>query len=108
LADRITRITPGQKVSYVADVAYTAANVKKIISLAKNSDHLFIEAAFLEAQRDLAAEKRHLTARQAGELAARCGARQYTIFHFSPRYQGQEDLLRREADAAYAWNQSKS
>ena len=107
LADRIARITPGQKVSYVADVAYTPANVKKIISLAKNSDHLFIEAAFLEAHRDLAAEKRHLTARQAGELAARCGARQYTIFHFSPRYQGQEDFLYREADEAYAQNQSK-
>jgi ribonuclease Z len=101
LADQIAMITAGQKVSYVADVAYNAANVEKIIALAQDSDHLFIEAAFLHAQQDLAAEKNHLTARQAGELAARCAARQFTIFHFSPRYVGQEDLLYREATEAY-------
>ncbi len=102
LADQIAMITPGQKISYIADVAYNAANVKKIISLAQDSDHLFIEAAFLEAHRDIAAEKHHLTARQAGELAARCGARRFTIFHFSPRYMDQEDLLYQEANEAYA------
>lgn len=104
LADHIAMVTPGQKISYIADVAYTPANADKIISLAQDSDHLFIEAAFLDAQQDLAAEKHHLTARQAGELAARCGARQFTIFHFSPRYLGQEDLLYQEAEAAYAEN----
>ena len=104
LADRIAIITPGQKISYIADVAYTPANADKIIALAQNSDHLFIEAAFLDAQQNLAAEKHHLTARQAGELAARCGARQFTIFHFSPRYLGQEDLLYQEAKAAHAEN----
>ncbi len=102
LAGQIAMVAPGQKISYIADVAYSPANAERIISLAKDSDHLFIEAAFLEAQRNLAAEKHHLTARQAGELAARCGARQFTIFHFSPRYLGQEDLLYREATAAYA------
>ncbi|MGD2096295.1 MAG: ribonuclease Z [Desulfobacterales bacterium] len=104
LADQIAMITAGQKISYIADVAYNAANVEKIIALAKDSDHLFIEAAFLHAQQDLAVEKHHLTARQAGELAARCGARQFTIFHFSPRYTGQEDLLYREANEAYTLN----
>jgi ribonuclease Z len=105
LADQIAMITPGQKISYIADVAYNAANVEKIIALAKDSDQLFIEAAFLHAQQDLAVEKHHLTARQAGELAARCAARQFTIFHFSPRYIGQEDLLYREANEAYVLNQ---
>jgi ribonuclease Z len=104
LADRIAMVTPGQKISYIADVAYSPANAEKIIALAKHSDHLFIEAAFLDAQQDLAAEKHHLTARQAGELAARCGARHFTIFHFSPRYIGQEDLLDQEAREAYASN----
>ncbi len=104
LADQIAMITAGQKISYIADVAYNAANAEKIIALAKDSDHLFIEAAFLHAQQDLAAEKHHLTARQAGELAARCAARQFTVFHFSPRYIGQEDLLYREANEAYALN----
>ena len=105
LADQIAMMTPGQKISYIADVAYNEANVEKIIALAKDSDHLFIEAAFLHTQQDLAAEKHHLTARQAGELAARCAARQFTIFQFSPRYIGQEELLYREANEAYALNQ---
>ena len=105
LADQIAMITPGQKISYIADVAYNAANIERIIALAKDSDHLFIEAAFLHSQQGLAAEKHHLTARQAGELAARCAARQFTIFHFSPRYIGQEDLLYREANEAYVLNQ---
>ena len=69
--------------------------------MAKNSDHLFIEAAFLETHRDIAAEKNHLTARQAGVMAARAGAKQFTIFHFSPRYIDHEDLLQKEARIAY-------
>ena len=104
LADQIAMITAGQKISYIADAAYNTANVEKIIALAKDSDHLFIEAAFLHAHQDLAAQKHHLTARQAGELAARCAARQFTIFHFSPRYIGKENFLYQEANEAYALN----
>jgi ribonuclease Z len=101
LVEQIALITPGQKVAYIADVAYTPENQKKIILLAKDSDHLFIEAAFLEVHKDIAAAKHHLTARQAGALAARAGAKQFTIFHFSPRYTDQEDLLQTEAREAY-------
>jgi ribonuclease Z len=101
LARQIAMITPGQKISYITDAAYNPTNTEKIISLAKNSDHLFIEAAFSEAHRDIAEEKHHLTARQAGELAARAEVKQFTVFHFSPRYLGQEHLLYREATEAY-------
>ena len=38
---------------------------------------------------------------QAGELAARTGAKQFKIFHFSPRYTDQESLLYEEAFEAY-------
>ncbi len=101
LTQQIAMITPGQKISYIADVAYNPTNAEKIISLVKNSDHLFIEAAFSEAHKDIAKEKHHLTARQAGELAARAKAKQFTVFHFSPRYLGQERLLSQEATEAY-------
>jgi len=101
LAEQIALISPGQKISYIADVAYSSQNQEKIISLAKDSDHLFIEAAFLEKHKTIAAQKHHLTARQAGTIAARAGAKQFTIFHFSPRYTGQADLLQDEARAAY-------
>jgi len=104
LADQVAMITPGQKIAYIADVAYSSKNQEKIISLAKDADHLFIEAAFLEVHNDIAAEKHHLTARQAGTLAARAGAKQFTVFHFSPRYADQEHLLQEEAGEAYAFH----
>ncbi len=107
LVDRLTIITEGQKIAYVADAAYTPANIEKIINLAKNTDHLFIEAAFLEKDIDHATEKRHLTARQAGELAGLANAKRFTLFHFSPRYQDAEDLFYNEAKKAYQQNKRR-
>jgi ribonuclease Z len=82
-------------------VAYSRSNPEKIVAFARDSDHLFIEAAFLEKHRDIAAEKGHLTAWQAGTLAAKAGVKQLTPFHFSPRYTGEAHLLYQEAMDAY-------
>jgi ribonuclease Z len=101
LANRIARITPGQKISYVADVMYSPSNVEKMLKLAKLADHLFIEAAFLEKDKDMAKKKCHLTAWQAGSIAAKARVKQFTPFHFSPRYTGSGHLLEAEASAAY-------
>lgn len=101
LAGRIATLTPGQKIAYVTDSGYTPGNIEKILKLAQDADHLFIEAAFLEADRDTAREKYHLTAWQAGTLAGRAGAKQFTIFHFSPRYTDMDHLIREEAQQAF-------
>jgi len=101
LAEKIATITPGQKVSYVTDAVYSKSNAEKIILLSKDSDYLFIEAAFLDEDRDMARQKYHLTARQAGTLAKAAGVRQIIPFHFSPRYTGMGHLL--EAEAERAW-----
>jgi ribonuclease Z len=102
LAAKIARITPGQKISYITDVVYSQANAERIVDFIKGSDLLFIEAAFLQKHDDIARDKKHLTAWQAGQLAARAGIKQFSLFHFSPRYTGQEQLLRQEAAEAYA------
>jgi ribonuclease Z len=101
LANQITQITPGQKITYITDVVYSDPNRDKIINFSRNSDQLFIEAAFLDKDRQIARGKGHLTARQAGELAASAGAKQFKIFHFSPRYTDQESRLYEEAFEAY-------
>ncbi|MBT8364033.1 MAG: ribonuclease Z [Deltaproteobacteria bacterium] len=101
LAEQIAQITPGQKITYIADVIYSESNIEKIVEFAADSDYLFIEAAFAEKDRQLATEKYHLTARQAGELAARAAARKFSIFHFSPRYTELGSLLYQEASEAY-------
>ena len=101
LSERIARITPGQKIVYISDVGDTPGNREAIVNFARDADLLFIEAAFRHDDRELAAAKHHLTARQAGEIAALAGARQFRIFHFSPRYEGCAELLHAEAQTAF-------
>lgn len=102
LKDRILRMVPGQRIAYVVDAAYHPANAAKIVSLARNADALFIEAAFLDADSEIATNKRHLTARQAGDLAREAGAKRIVPFHFSARYSGLGKRLVEEAEAAFA------
>jgi ribonuclease Z len=94
--------TPGERLAYVTDIRRSPGNDRRVLELARGADHLFCEAAFLERDADHAARKHHLTARQAGELARLAGARRLTIFHFSPKYEGEEALLREEAAAAHS------
>jgi ribonuclease Z len=101
LARAIAKITPGQKVAYITDIGDTPANRETVAELASGADLLFIEAAFLDSERDRAAARHHLTARQAGEIAAQAHARRFTLFHHSPRYEGREAELLAEARAAY-------
>ena len=101
LTNRIAIITPGQKITYITDILYCKPNIEKAVEFAKDADHLFIEAAFLEKDKDIAEKKFHLTARNAGMIAGMARVKQFTLFHFSPRYSGQEDLLQEEALAAY-------
>lgn len=100
LQEAIT-ITPGQKIVYVSDCRFSKENVGKIIKLAEGADLFFCEAAFLEKDRKRAEERAHLTARQAGELARKAGVKKLNIFHFSPKYEKNADLLYREAEEAF-------
>ena len=95
------QVVPGQKLAYVTDVAYHAANARRIVELAEGADLLFIECTFLNADAADAARKSHLTARQAGALARAAGVAVLVPFHFSPRYGGRDAELRAEAAAAF-------
>jgi len=106
LRQEILRVISGQKITYVSDIGYTPPNVKKIISLAQNSDLFFIESAFLDEDAEIAKRKMHLTARQAGDIARRANARRFVQFHFSPRYEGRAVELHEEAMSAFIKEQS--
>jgi ribonuclease Z len=101
LAEKIARISPGQKVTYLTDLAGSQENLEKALDLARDADHLFIEAAFLDRDRETAKAKCHLTAREAGILARQAGVKQITLFHFSPRYTEFEEEIRKEAMEAF-------
>ncbi|MEK0083080.1 ribonuclease Z [Benzoatithermus flavus] len=95
-------VVRGDRIAYVTDVAYTEANVAAIVALAREAEILFIEATFLDRERERAAARRHLTARQAGTIARLAGAKRVVPFHFSPRYVEEEAALYLELDAAFA------
>jgi ribonuclease Z len=103
LRERLVSITPGQKVAYVTDAANSPANRAAIVDLARGADVLFIEAVFADADAAIAADRAHLTAGQAGELARLAGVARVEPFHFSPRYAGQEARMLAEVDAAFRW-----
>jgi len=101
LANQIACISPGQKITYIVDVLFSPENAEKIIDFARNADHLFIEAAFLDAELEIARNKYHLTAKQAGTLARKADVKQFTLFHFSPRYAHSAHLFQEEAHQAF-------
>jgi ribonuclease Z len=92
---------PGQVVAYLTDLAGTGENLEQAENFVRDADLLLCEAAFLEEDRDLALERKHLTAKQAGELARRAGAKRLAVFHVSPRYEGRVAEVFGEAGAAF-------
>lgn len=101
LKRHVLKIVPGQKLAYVVDVVFSDRNAARIVALARDSDILFIEAAFAEAETARAATRRHLTTAQAGRLARLAGVRRVEPFHFSTRYRGEEPQLLHEVAAAF-------
>jgi len=101
LAENIAHVSIGQKVAYVTDAVYHGANAERIIELARDADQLFIEAVFGEELSARAAQKYHLTARQAGTLARLAGVKSAVPFHFSLIYHDREDELRRQFEETF-------
>jgi ribonuclease Z len=95
------RTARGQKIAYVVDLAYDAQNIENVVALARDADQLFIEAPFLDVDVNIAAERRHLTARQAGQIAKRARVARLIPLHFSARYRDRADELTREAEEAF-------
>jgi ribonuclease Z len=101
LRARVLELVPGQRVCYVTDVADSAANRAALQGFLHGADLLYIEAAFLDADREHALRKAHLTARAAGEIARAASVGAAVPCHFSPRYLEREAALR--AEFASAW-----
>lgn len=93
--------TRGQKLAYVVDTLFSRGNLERISALAHDADVFFCESLFLDADRDQASKRYHLTARQAGTLARAAGVARLETFHFSSRYDRNPAPLRAEAQAVF-------
>lgn len=93
----VYKITRGHIIAYIVDAADTAENEEKIIELSSGADILYMEAAFLDSDKELASARKHITAGRAGMLAAAADVEFLRIFHLSPRYEGKVDQILAEA-----------
>src|SRR6266699_2091282 len=89
---------PGQRFAFVMDTRLCDA----AFALADRADMLVCESTFADAEAGLARDYGHLTAGQAGQIAAQSGARLLVLTHFSQRYEaGDGERLAGEAASAF-------
>jgi ribonuclease Z len=94
--EEVTEPRRGQSFAYVLDTGWCDG----ALELAAGVDMLLCESTFLSTEEHLAEEHGHLTARQAGRLAAEAGVRMLVLTHFSARY-GDERRFADEATLEY-------
>lgn len=77
-----TYLAKGKKVTFISDTL----KCNEAVKLAKGSNCLFSESSFLEENKDLAKERKHMTALQAGEMAKKAKVERLVLMHYSQRY----------------------
>ena len=92
--DQVSEPRPGQRFAFIMDTRLCDA----AFDLADQADLLVCESTFAQADASLARECGHLTAAQAGRIAAQARARLLVLTHFSQRYDAAG--LQRMADEA--------
>jgi ribonuclease Z len=98
LLDEVSERRRGQSFAFIMDTRLCDA----AFELAQGADMLVCESTFAEADAGLAHDYGHLTAGQAGRIAAEAGARLLVLTHFSQRYESSGDeSLAGEAAAVF-------
>jgi ribonuclease Z len=94
--EQVSEPRPGQRFAFIMDTRLC----DNAFALAEGADLIVCEATFTDDDAGLAPAYGHLTARQAGQIAAECGVRTLVLSHFSQRYAHQDPA--RFADEAGA------
>jgi ribonuclease Z len=80
--DQVSTTKAGQAMAFIMDTVDCPGARR----LAQGADLAVVESTYLDQHRELAEAYRHLTAGQAGRLAAEVGVRRLVLSHFSARY----------------------
>lgn len=89
----VTYTEKGKKITFILDTMMNNNTVK----ISEDSDMLVCEATYSEKEKELAHEYRHLTARQAAEIAKKSNSKKLCMMHISQRYENNEKILLKEA-----------
>ncbi len=92
LLDEVSRVRPGDTFAYIVDTR----PCKAALHLAQGAKMLLCESTYLNDERALADEYRHMTALQAAKLARDANVGTLVLTHFSARYRDPE-ILGKEA-----------
>jgi ribonuclease Z len=96
--DQVSEPRRGQRFAFIMDTRLCDA----VFALADGADMLVCESTFADTEAALANDYGHLTAGQAGRIAAESGARMLVLTHFSQRYEaGDGQRLAEEAAMAF-------
>jgi ribonuclease Z len=95
--EQMSEPRPGQRFAFIMDTRLCDA----AFALADRADMLVCESTFAGSEAALARDYGHLTAGQAGRIAAEAGVRRLVLTHFSQRYDttGTERLAAEAAEA---------
>lgn len=86
--DEVSHVRSGDTFAYVIDTR----PCKEAVLLAQGAKMLLCESTYLNEDREMANEYRHMTAVQAANIAKEAGVQILILTHFSARYRDQEVL----------------
>lgn len=86
LLDEVSHLRPGDTFAYIVDTR----PCKAALHLARGAKMLLCESTYLEEEKALANEYKHMTALQAATLAKDAGVHTLILTHFSARYRDPE------------------
>ena len=89
LSKNVTYLVPQVKISYVTDTAECPG----ADALASDCDLLIIEGTLLDDLKKNAAQSKHLTVKQAANIALQNNAKRLVITHISQRYKSSGDIM---------------
>lgn len=88
LLEEVSHVRPGDTFTYIVDTR----PCKEAVELARGAKVLLCESTYLDAMREMAHEYKHMTAKQAAEIAKEAGVEMLILTHFSARYRDLEEF----------------
>lgn len=101
LAESCFQKTPGARIAFVTDTAWSDAVRTPLLALAHRAARLYCDCFYAQAQEKQAAKHRHMTTRAVGEFARVAGVEELVLMHFAERYRGRYELLADEVRAIF-------